>query len=79
MHVGMEGGIISIMEGWMEGWSHVGIEGGMFTEWRDLGRERRSDVEIEGTMERFKEEKMEGLRDGGIAEGIEDRGMDGGT
>ena len=42
-------------------------------------REGRSDVEIEGTMERCKEEKMEGLRDGGIAEGIEDRGMDGGT
>ena len=35
-------------------------------------REGRSDVQIEGTMERCKQEKMEGLRDGGIAGGIED-------
>ena len=34
-------------------------------------RERWSDVR--------KKAKMEGLRDGGIAGGIEDRGMDGGT
>ena len=33
-------------------------------------REGRSDVEIEGTMERCKEEKMEGLRDGAIEGGM---------